>query len=55
MNVAAMEAEKELINIMTTEIDRPVLAEDVFNWHKKWTSSAGHKRLGRIMNQYAKK
>lgn len=41
MDASAKAAKVELKSVKT--------AQDVYNWFKKWYTSAGHKRLGRIL------
>jgi len=49
MDNAAAEAENDLLNV-----DEQALVK-VANWWRKWYMKAGHKRLGRILLQYAEK
>ena len=57
MDEAAKEAEKELREMLSSNprlITVGSLGMLVCDWHRKWTSAAGHKRLGRIMNSISK-
>jgi len=49
MDSAAVDAENDLNNV-----DPDALAK-VATWWKRWFKKAGHKRLGRILVQYAPK
>ena len=51
MDAAAVEAEKELSEMY---VKGDVTGDDILKWHRKYTMTAGHKRLGRIMNTLAK-
>lgn len=52
MDIAATEAKDDLLSLIGGGI---MIPGDVFLWHKKWTPTAGHKRLGRIMNLMVEK
>ena len=49
MDNAAADAENDLMDVPDEALSI------VAAWWRKWVSKAGHKRLGRILLQYAKK
>jgi len=51
MDNAAADAQNDIVD---SDVDQEALRV-VANWRRKWVSKAGHKRLGRVLLEYADK
>ena len=49
MDNAAVDAQNDLEDVSDKALT------EIANWWRKWASKAGHKRLGRVLLQYADK